>query len=149
MNDNLLKILSCPISYQIFNEPVVLSDGITYEKDIVISFIKNKKISPFTGKYLTDNFNCLTTNLIIKQIIDIFTNSKLICKNDIYNSNFNHNNFYYNIFYNNIFYNNIFYKLSKSIFEYKCKCKCNYDCESESKNDFSKIIFVKIVIKKY
>ena len=38
---DILKSLTCPITLEIFNEPVILSDGHTYEKSAIIKILKN------------------------------------------------------------------------------------------------------------
>lgn len=39
----------CPITYEVFEDPVVASDGHTYEKAAILEWVKNKGTSPLTG----------------------------------------------------------------------------------------------------
>lgn len=71
------NFLICPITQQIFKNPVVAKDGHTYEKDAIIRWIKlNKKgISPITGEILIQSSEKLVKemfidNFLIKGIVD-------------------------------------------------------------------------------
>lgn len=44
----ILHTIKCPISLQIFNEPVVASDGHVYEKNEIIHWLQNNQKSPMT-----------------------------------------------------------------------------------------------------
>jgi ankyrin repeat protein len=44
--------LKCPITRQIYNEPVVCSDGFIYEKEALKLWIKNNDTSPITREYI-------------------------------------------------------------------------------------------------
>jgi ankyrin repeat protein len=44
--------LYCPITREIYNEPVVAADGFTYEKDALIMWFKNHNTSPKTNKII-------------------------------------------------------------------------------------------------
>lgn len=57
MNIDFIKSITCPITLDIFNEPIILSDGHTYEKLVAIDLIVNKKKSPITRETLTDTIN--------------------------------------------------------------------------------------------
>ena len=37
--ESIEHLIRCPISYQIFNEPVILSDGQTYEKSEIARWL--------------------------------------------------------------------------------------------------------------
>ena len=56
-----------PITYDILIDPVVASDGFTYERSTINKIITGKKISPFTRKELTEN---LIPNNSIKSAIN-------------------------------------------------------------------------------
>lgn len=43
----------CPISLQIFKQPVIAADGRTYEQKVITGWLERKKISPFTRKSLS------------------------------------------------------------------------------------------------
>ena len=46
----------CPISFEIMKDPVIASDGQSYEKSQILKWLKNNDTSPMTGKKL-DNKN--------------------------------------------------------------------------------------------
>lgn len=84
-NHNALKeFLLCPISGQIFNEPVTLSDGHTYEKELIEKYLSSNNRSPITKEILNDDINNLQINYLILQQIDYLLEKKIISKNDIY-----------------------------------------------------------------
>ncbi len=94
MNDkkNFIKALTCPISLKIFNEPVTLSDGHTYEKKMIFEMIKTLNTSPLTREEFTDDFNNdIPINYTIKSIIESCLLNKMITYDDIFND------FYYKI----------------------------------------------------
>src|SRR3972149_11790482 len=43
----------CPISKQIYNDPVVAEDGIIYERQMIESWFKKTNISPMIGKQIS------------------------------------------------------------------------------------------------
>jgi ankyrin repeat protein len=85
MDGEIIKIITCPITLEIFNEPVILSDGHTYEKSAIINYLKNNKVSPITRKPLNDNFNNLQTNYSIKNLVNQCIANNLIKREQIYN----------------------------------------------------------------
>tara|TARA_B100000497_G_C7674861_1_gene407599 strand:- start:402 stop:1688 length:1287 start_codon:yes stop_codon:yes gene_type:complete len=63
--------LKCPISLEIMTDPVICSDGHTYDREsIILLFKKNIFISPTTREKL--NKNIIITNYNIKKMIDNF-----------------------------------------------------------------------------
>jgi len=46
--------LICPITQQVFYEPVVADDGYIYEKDAIEEWLRNKKISPMTRESISE-----------------------------------------------------------------------------------------------
>ena len=56
----------CPISYELMENPVILDDGHTYERDAIITWLKKNKKSPITG---LDVAGDLTPNYAIKSLI--------------------------------------------------------------------------------
>lgn len=64
--DIQLEDLICPISHQIFNDPVVAEDGITYEADEIKLWMKQSTLSPVTNKPIKN----LVPNYIIKSVVD-------------------------------------------------------------------------------
>ena len=47
------RAILCPISYSIFKDPVIASDGFTYEYSIIVKILKTTCRSPMTRKPLT------------------------------------------------------------------------------------------------
>jgi hypothetical protein len=58
----------CPISYDIMNDPVICSDGHTYERGEIIKWLKTNNTSPKTNIKLKNKK--LTPNLSLKMLID-------------------------------------------------------------------------------
>jgi len=65
----LYDYLICPITQQIYYDPVIAKDGITYERSAILEWLKNSKTSPITRKKIPKT---LYPNLTIKNIKDIF-----------------------------------------------------------------------------
>lgn len=66
--DNISKNYLCPISYDVFYDPVITADGHTYEKiEILKWFINDNKTSPLTNKKL-ENFEIIP-NIVLKNVI--------------------------------------------------------------------------------
>lgn len=73
-----IQDLYCPITKHIFLNPVVASDGFTYENDAIREWFSKNDSSPVTGNILANKM-CIPNNLLkcmIKGIID--TNKKLL-----------------------------------------------------------------------
>ena len=67
--ENINKNFICPISYDIFFDPVITCDGQTYEKiEILKWFMEGKKTSPLTGKDL-EHLE-IVPNILLKNIIN-------------------------------------------------------------------------------
>lgn len=63
------EVLNCPITGERFINPVICSDGHTYECAAILRWLeKGGKISPITRGEL--NPQIIIPNLIVKQIID-------------------------------------------------------------------------------
>ena len=60
-------LLVCPITYDIFKEPVVLSDGHTYEKEAIVTWLKHKSVSPMTNLQLSSK--SYVPNQFIKSLL--------------------------------------------------------------------------------
>jgi hypothetical protein len=58
----------CPISLQIFKDPVIAEDGITYERELIEEWFENNKKSPSTGIEM-DNIN-ITSNMFVKNFVN-------------------------------------------------------------------------------
>ena len=68
--ESIETLIRCPISYQIFNEPVILSDGQTYEKMEIDRWLKTNDTSPLTGNKLkTKDYSI---NYSIKNLVNIY-----------------------------------------------------------------------------
>lgn len=65
---NLKNNITCPISYQIFREPVNADDGHTYEKTYLKKWLKNNSTSPITKQKIREYH--LDYNK--KNLVDIF-----------------------------------------------------------------------------
>jgi len=62
----------CPITQELLREPVVVSDGHTYEKTSIEKWLRTKNISPMTGDEMRDKNLTVNINLkkLIKDLID-------------------------------------------------------------------------------
>lgn len=56
--------MSCPLTHKVFVDPVIASDGFTYEKKALEQYMKYTKISPMTGQILYEED--IFPNYIIK-----------------------------------------------------------------------------------
>jgi hypothetical protein len=89
-----MKILTCSITMEILTDPVICSDGFTYERTAIEIWLRSNNTSPMTGLVL-ENKN-LIPNIIVKNLL-----SEIKEKEKEKYINYNHN--YYN---NNYDYNN-------------------------------------------
>lgn len=64
----LLETMTCPITQQIMNNPVIGSDGNTYEKDAIIRWLSQKQTSPLTNEPMYEN--SLKVNPAIQHLVD-------------------------------------------------------------------------------
>ncbi len=65
--------LSCPITLELFRDPVMAQDGHTYERKAIGEWIQKNGTSPITSQKLSVEH--LITNYAIKKVIDQFENS--------------------------------------------------------------------------
>lgn len=70
MASPLEDILVCPISLQIFQDPVIAEDGHTYERESITEWIQLNGTSPLTRQTLA--IENLRPNIILKKVIDQF-----------------------------------------------------------------------------
>ena len=78
------SFLICPLTKNIFNDPVVADDGFTYEKEAISSWLKNNSSSPLTREYIRKK---LTSNKVIKtQCMEFFDKVKNNCDTIIQNN---------------------------------------------------------------
>ncbi|CAF4486217.1 unnamed protein product, partial [Rotaria sp. Silwood2] len=66
-------ILKCPITCELFREPVTGQDGHTYERNAIITWLKKNGTSPITREPMT--IDSLRSNHTVKQLIDEFKSS--------------------------------------------------------------------------
>ena len=59
----------CPITHQIFLDPVLASDGFTYEKKAIKKVIENNKISPMTKQIISST---TFPNLFVKHYVNSY-----------------------------------------------------------------------------
>ena len=81
-------ILRCPISLQIFLNPVIIQDGNTYELDEIQKWFETKNTSPITNVVITDK--TIITNFAIKSMVDNY----LQLNPDKINQQYKHNDKY-------------------------------------------------------
>lgn len=62
----LLRHLRCPLTKEIFVDPVIAKDGRTYEREAIKEYIKRYECSPMTGEKMDATF---TDNIEIKEMI--------------------------------------------------------------------------------
>jgi hypothetical protein len=62
-----INYLRCPLTNLFFNEPVVCSDGYSYERIAIEDYIKTGLISPMTNESISSEF---TPNLQLKEFVD-------------------------------------------------------------------------------
>ena len=67
---NVEDLLRCPITMEIFHDPVLAPDGNTYERQAIEQWIRTHGTSPMTRQPLSIEQLC--SNRIIKQFIDSF-----------------------------------------------------------------------------
>tara|TARA_Y100000780_G_scaffold179369_1_gene164855 strand:+ start:163509 stop:164267 length:759 start_codon:yes stop_codon:yes gene_type:complete len=87
----------CPITFCIFNEPTLASDGFYYEKDIIQAIFKKNKTSPITGKELINKFEI---DYEMKKIIDEYLKKNPDKMNEVYKKK--PKNIYDNTLFNNL-----------------------------------------------
>ena len=66
--------LCCPISRELFTDPVVAKDGSTYEREAIEEWLREKKTSPITRAPL--NSSELYPNLAIKSMADSYRDER-------------------------------------------------------------------------
>ena len=66
--------LKCPITKRLMEDPVVASDGWTYERTAVEEYLRERRDSPLTDEPFEDDL--LRTNKQIKKKIETFLSKK-------------------------------------------------------------------------
>jgi len=74
-NEEAPEFLKCPITRVLIQDPVIASDGYTYERMAIEKWFKGQSISPVTAENL--NNKTLYTNKVIKGLIETFLDNKL------------------------------------------------------------------------
>ncbi|CAF0925132.1 unnamed protein product [Adineta steineri] len=69
-SSDLLDSLKCPITYEFFRDPVIGSDGHTYERENIVAWIKQHGSSPITREPM--DLNSLRSNYIVKKMVEEF-----------------------------------------------------------------------------
>ena len=81
-NYNDENLFQCPITQEIFKDPVVATDGFTYEKRAIEKWFAKNDRSPSTNQVLKSKM--VIPNLILKQIIkNIAEKNKDFAKSDV------------------------------------------------------------------
>ena len=75
MTDAIVQTITCPITQQIMVNPVVGSDGNTYDRTAIETWLRWKEISPLTNEHMT--IQSLKINPAIKFLIDQYNTEKL------------------------------------------------------------------------
>ena len=68
--DTIGDCLVCPITFSLFNDPVIAEDGHTYERSAIIDWIKRNSTSPLTRTSIT--IEGLRPNYIVKKLANNF-----------------------------------------------------------------------------
>lgn len=76
-----LDYLYCPITKQIFQEPVVCSDGHVYEREAIEEWLKTNRTSPKTRETISQTFY---TSIIYKNIVSDFLENNPHLKEEQY-----------------------------------------------------------------
>lgn len=71
----------CAISKQIYLDPVITSDGHTYEREFIEEWIRKQLISPLTGRPIARN---LIPNIAVKQLVEDYLTKNPDKKSDQY-----------------------------------------------------------------
>lgn len=72
---DVLDTLKCPITYELFRDPVIGSDGHTYERENITAWIKKHGTSPITREPM--DLNSLRSNYIVKKMVEDFVSLSL------------------------------------------------------------------------
>ena len=80
----------CPISHQIFCDPVLSKDGIVYEKKEINQWFKKNKTSPITRKNISSE---VTPIVFLKSYIDDYIKEHPELKDQVYEPTYEHKNY--------------------------------------------------------
>ena len=73
--DEVLKRVTCPLTGKVFDDPVIATDGLTYDRTAIDQHIRENRYSPATGEVLDDIF---TPNDHVKRLINTLRTEKVI-----------------------------------------------------------------------
>lgn len=73
--------LYCPITRELFHDPVVAEDGILYEREAIQKWFKTRITSPITGKPFTST--ALFPMKMVRRTIDTMTSLRMLPSEDI------------------------------------------------------------------
>ena len=60
------KEFQCPITKDLMTDPVVLTDGFSYERKAIVEWMKRRSISPMTGAEVADS---MVPNTVLRVLI--------------------------------------------------------------------------------
>jgi hypothetical protein len=66
-SEEVMKALTCPISYNVFIDPVICSDGHTYERKYIEDWLEISNKSPMTGEIIFSRH--LYPNHLVKSML--------------------------------------------------------------------------------
>lgn len=81
MDEYIKESIYCPISSQIFLEPVVAEDGNIYEKDLIIDWIEKYHNSPITRQSMSSK---VYPSKFIKNLVEEYLKNNPKLKDDVY-----------------------------------------------------------------
>lgn len=70
LKSEIPKELLCPITQELFYDPVIAADGLTYERLAIQSWLKSKDVSPITDAKL--HHKDLIPNIVFKKLVSEF-----------------------------------------------------------------------------
>jgi hypothetical protein len=74
LNAFVASVLTCPITMELFVDPVLADDGYTYERTAIVEWVKNhKETSPMTRQPI--KLKDLKSNRVVKQLADQYRSS--------------------------------------------------------------------------
>ncbi len=84
--DEIINLYKCPVTLSFFDIPIAAPDGHTYEKSVILKIYDEKKIfeSPLTKEKFHIDINNLKPNIVIKNMVTILLEKKIITQDDIY-----------------------------------------------------------------
>lgn len=73
--DDVPLTFSCPITGEIFCDPVVISDGHTYERSAILKWLKRNDSSPITREKIAGK--SILPNFVVKTLLDEWPKNQL------------------------------------------------------------------------